>query len=148
MSSLSSIITQINRLIMKGNAKTGRRDSDLTTSYEALLSGYSVDGTFEPVKPFAFTINAKSSANSESTFTKYAHANCNGLDVSNYSMATISLESTNANYYQITVNGITMINPSTIDLIGVDTLNIGIYGTNSSVGASTLYVTYKIILTP
>ena len=68
--------------------------------------------------------------------------------MSNYSIATISLESTNANYYQITVNGITMTNPSTIDLIGVDTLDINVYGTNSSVGASTLYVTYKIILTP
>ena len=42
MASLSSIITQIHSLIIKGNQKMNRIDTNLTDSYEALLKGYNV----------------------------------------------------------------------------------------------------------
>ena len=101
MSTLTSIANQINRLIAKGNAKMKREDTDLTTSYDALLMGYNVDESFTPPKEFSFKITARTNTNSDETFTKYTYTDCTDIDVTHYSMVKVSLSGTNANscYY-------------------------------------------------
>ena len=149
MASLSSIITQIHSLIIKGNHKMGRTDTNLTDSYEALLNGYNVtDGVATSAKEFTFKLQARSNTNSGEVCTKYAHANCIDLDVSQYSLIEITLDSTNADYYYLKMNDKTITTSAMFDITDQQTLEFNVYGTKSGEGASTINITYSIKLTP
>ena len=149
MATLSSIISQINSLIVNGNQKMNRTDTDLTTSYESLLSGYSIeDGTSSTAKEFVFKLQAKTNTNSGESFTKYTYANCNDLDVSQYSTIEISLDSTNADYYYLKMDDKTITTSSIFDIKDKKTINLNVYGTKGGEGASILLVSYAIKLTP
>ena len=149
MASLSSIITQIHSLIIKGNHKMGRTDTNLTDSYEALLKGYNVsDGVAISAKEFTFKLQARGNTNSGEVCTKYAHANCIDLDVSQYSLIEITLDSTNADYYYLKMNDKTITTSAMFDITDKETLNFNVYGTKSGEGAATISIIYSIKLTP
>ena len=149
MTSLSSIISQIHSLIIKGNHKMGRTDTNLTDSYEALLNGYNVtDGVATSAKEFTFKLQARSNTNSGEVCTKYAYANCIDLDVSQYKTIEITLDGTNADYYYLKMDDKTITTSSIFDITDKETLNFNVYGTKSGEGASTINITYAIKLTP
>lgn len=149
MATLASIISQINSLIVKGNQKMNRTDTDLTTSYESLLSGYNVeDGTVPTAKEFVFKLQARTNTNSGESFTKYAYANCNDLDVSQYKTIEIALDSTNADYYYLKMDDKTITTSSIFDIKDKETINLNVYGTKGGEGASILLVSYAIKLIP
>ena len=149
MASLSSIITQIHSLIIKGNQKMNRTDTNLTDSYEALLKGYNVsDSIATTAKEFTFKLQAKGNTNSGEVFTKYAYANCLDLDVSQYRTIEISLDGTNADYYYLKMDDKTITNAIILDITDKETLNFSVYGTKSGEGAATISIIYSIKLTP
>ena len=149
MATLSSIISQINSLIVKGNQKMNRTDTDLTTSYESLLSGYSIeDGTSPTAKEFTFKLQARGNTNSSEVCTKYAYANCIDLDVSQYKTIEITLDGTNADYYYLKMDDKTITTSSIFDITDKETLNFNVYGTRSGEGATTISIIYSIKLTP
>ena len=127
----------------------GRTDTNLTDSYEALLKGYNVsDGVATSAKEFTFKLQARSNTNSGEVCTKYAYANCIDLDVSQYSLIEITLDSTNADYYYLKMDDKTITTSSIFDITDKETLNFNVYGTKSGEGASILLVSYAIKLTP
>lgn len=149
MASLSSIITQIHSLIIKGNHKMNRTDTNLTDSYEALLKGYNVsDGIATTAKEFTFKLQARGNTNSSEVCTKYAYANCIDLDVSQYKTIEITLDGTNADYYYLKMNDKTITTSAMFDITDQQTLNFNVYGTRSGEGATTISIIYSIKLTP
>ena len=149
MASLSSIITQIHSLIIKGNQKMNRTDTNLTDSYEALLKGYNVsDGIATTAKEFTFKLQARGNTNSGEVCTKYAYANCLDLDVSQYKTIEITLDGTNADYYYLKMDDKTITNALILDITDKETLDFSVYGTKSGEGAATISIIYSIKLTP